>query len=102
MTDKLQTTIADIIAWAEDRGIFEHGTISKQYEKHVEEVGELGASLIDDDQFRFKDAVGDVMVTLIIMAAMRHVTVAECLEAAYDQIKLRTGQMISGVFVKDK
>jgi hypothetical protein len=42
------------------------------------------------------------MVTLIILAEMKKVTLEECLNGAYDIISKRTGKMINGQFVKDE
>lgn len=48
----------------------------------------------------FKDSVGDVIVTLIILSMQKGTNVQECLEMAYNEIKGRTGKMVDGVFVK--
>jgi hypothetical protein len=48
------------------------------------------------------DAIGDVLVTLIMCAATLHVNVTECLKLAYEEIKDRKGYLRpDGVFVKD-
>lgn len=99
MNNYLPTLIVD---WARERGILEKGTVASQYEKHVEEVGELGRALIENDQEKFADAVGDVMVTLIILAAMKNTTIEDCLRGAYQTISGRAGAMVDGVFVKSK
>ena len=49
-----------------------------------------------------KDSVGDVIVTLIILAMQKGTNVEECLQLAYDEIKGRTGKMVDGVFVKSE
>jgi len=41
------------------------------------------------------------MVVLAIIARQHNLTVTECLEHAYNDIKDRKGQMIDGVFVKE-
>jgi len=48
-----------------------------------------------------KDAIGDIMVTLIIQCKMQGMDLQDCLESAYNVIKNRTGKMVDGVFVKD-
>jgi NTP pyrophosphatase (non-canonical NTP hydrolase) len=48
-----------------------------------------------------KDGIGDTIVTLILAADLAGLTIQECLQAAYDEIKDRTGTMINGQFVKD-
>lgn len=91
-----------VIDWAQDRGIFDKATKASQYEKTLEEVGELGRYLIDYDKEQVKDAIGDIVVTLILQAEMNGTSVLECLEQAYDVISKRQGKMINGVFVKDE
>ena len=88
-----------IISWADDRNIIKGGTAKDQCLKLIQEVGELsdnlckGKSPIDD--------IGDCMVVLAIIAEQHGLTVKECLEHAYNDIKDRKGQMIDGVFVKE-
>jgi NTP pyrophosphatase (non-canonical NTP hydrolase) len=87
--------------WAEDKGILANATTMKQAEKTHEEVLELMAAIDEDNRDEIKDAIGDIMVTLIIQAKMQGMTIEECLNAAYDVISKRTGKMVNGQFVKD-
>ena len=48
------------------------------------------------------DGLGDVFVTIILAAEMAGLRIEDCLAAAYDEIKGRTGTMSGGVFVKDR
>ena len=48
-----------------------------------------------------KDAFGDTLVTLIILAAKYGLGLEECLELAYNEIKDRTGKTVGGTFIKD-
>jgi NTP pyrophosphatase (non-canonical NTP hydrolase) len=98
----LETLNQQVIEWAEDRGIFEKATPAAQYEKHVEEVGELGRALIECDQAKMEDAIGDIIVTLIILADMQGTSIEACLQGAYDVIAKRKGSMVDGVFVREK
>ena len=88
--------------WAKDKGIFDKATPIKQAMKTVEEVTELCNAILDNDIVEIKDAIGDIVVTLIIQAKMQGMTIEECLNAAYDVISKRTGKMINGTFVKDE
>ena len=47
------------------------------------------------------DGIGDSFVTLIILAKQLGLEPAECLEAAWNEIKNRTGKTVNGVFVKN-
>jgi NTP pyrophosphatase (non-canonical NTP hydrolase) len=62
---------------------------------------ELISAIDEDNREEIKDAIGDIVVTLIIQAKMQGMTIEECLNAAYDVISKRTGKMINGQFVKD-
>jgi len=87
--------------WAEERGIFNEGTAMAQALKTLEETTELCVAVQKNDRSETIDAMGDIMVTLIIQAKMQNVTLESCLHAAYKIISNRTGKMTSGQFVKD-
>ena len=87
--------------WADDRNLIQGATPAAQYQKLCEEVGELGRALIEDNADEVKDAIGDTIVVLTIMATQCGMNVEECIEAAYDQIKDRKGKMVNGIFVKE-
>ena len=91
----------EIVKWAEARGILDKATRASQYEKHVEEVGELGRALIENDPVKIKDALGDVYVTIVLLAALSNMSIGDCIDAAYQEIAGRKGKMVDGVFVKD-
>jgi len=57
---------------------------------------------LKDNQEELKDGIGDSFVTLIILAGQLGYTPTECLLAAYNEIKGRTGKLEGGVFVKDE
>ena len=88
-------------SWAKEKGIFDKATPLKQALKTQEELTELLNAIVDDDKLEIEDAIGDIMVTLIILAEMQGVTLEECLNGAYDIISKRTGKMVNGQFVKD-
>ena len=67
--------------------------------KLLQEVGELSDSLCKGKDFR--DDVGDIMVVLINILVRNGVTIDECLEIAYNDIKDRKGKMVDGVFIKE-
>lgn len=50
----------------------------------------------------FKDAVGDCVVVLTMMAQQYGIRIEDCIEQAYQEIKDRKGEMVDGVFVKQK
>lgn len=95
-----------VIKWADDKRlippVLDKVTALSQYTKTVEEVSEIGVSIAKLDEAGVKDGIGDVLVTLIIQAEMWGLTLEDCLEAAYNEIKDRTGTLQGGVFVKDE
>jgi len=92
---------ACVETWAEEKGIFKNGTTIAQAIKTLEESVELAEAVYKKDKSEIIDAMGDIMVTLIIQAKMQDVSIEECLNSAYNVISNRTGKMIDGQFVKD-
>jgi NTP pyrophosphatase (non-canonical NTP hydrolase) len=90
--------------WADKKGIYEKGDPKTQLIKLFEEAGELSKAILknDDDDVEFVDAIGDCIVVLTNLAALKGYKVELCINSAYDQIKSRTGAMINGTFVKDQ
>ena len=90
-----------VVQWAKDRNLIEGATPDKQFLKLAEEMGELGSGLAKNNQDEIKDAIGDMMVVLTIMAEQLGMTVDEWYAHAYNEIKDRKGKMVDGVFVKE-
>ena len=90
-----------VIAWAEQKGIFENGTYRGQALKTLEEVQELQEAIENDDRDEVIDALGDILVTIIIQAEMHELSLVDCLDSAYNVIAKRSGKMVDGQFVKD-
>ena len=53
------------------------------------------------NRIEIEDALGDILVTIIIQAEMQGMSLVNCLESAYNIIAKRTGKMVDGQFVKD-
>lgn len=98
MLEKLEELI---IRWAEAKGILAGSDPLSQFGKTDEETNELYEALMAGDREATKDAIGDIVVTLIIQAKMQGFTLNECVQHAYNIISKRTGKMKNGVFVKD-
>jgi NTP pyrophosphatase (non-canonical NTP hydrolase) len=88
--------------WAQEKGIFDKATPIKQAMKTQEELTELLNAILNDDKLEIKDAIGDILVTIIIQAKMQGMLIEDCLSSVYDIISKRTGKMVNGQFVKDK
>lgn len=87
--------------WAEDRNLIDGSTPEKQMLKLAEEHGELAAALARGNHEEAKDAIGDMIVVLTILAAQLGFPVEICITYAYNTIKHRTGRMQDGVWIKD-
>ena len=91
-----------VIRWLEDRRIIQNSTVEAQFLKTVSEIGELADCINKGDIDGIKDAIGDVTVTLLAVAAILDIDFTDCLEHAYNEIKDRRGVLMpNGVFVKD-
>lgn len=90
-----------VIAWATQKGILEKGTPIAQSGKTMEECTELMVAIATDNDDEIVDALGDILVTIIIQAEMQGLKLTECLESAYNVISKRTGVMKDGQFHKD-
>ena len=64
--------------------------------------GHVGERYTEAMLDQVKDGIGDLTVTAILAAEMAGLRFEDCLAAAYDEIKGRTGKMEGGQFVKDK
>lgn len=87
--------------WHMDRGITENGTVQMQFIKLTEEVGELAAAIARNKIDDAKDAIGDCLVLLNIIAELQGTSLKECWNLAYEEIKDRKGYLLSnGNFIK--
>lgn len=95
-TDEL---IDAVRGWGYDKGLHDP---KAQLNKVIEEVGEI-AHEVTRNQYGdlFSDAIGDTLVTIIILANICGKDARECLLHAYNDIKNRTGITENGTFVKD-
>ena len=98
-TEWIITWIQRIKQWHHDRNLIEGATDKDQVCKLIQEVGELSDNVCKKRDIR--DDIGDCIVVLINIAERNNLTLTECLEKAYDDIKDRKGRMIDGIFVKE-
>ena len=87
--------------WASERGLYDKGDPKTQALKLVEEVGETCRAILKQDEPEIIDGIGDCVVVLTNLAKLAGTTIEECIDAAYDEIKNRTGKMNNGTFKKD-
>lgn len=91
--------INNVEQWSISKGL-DTAESSKQFLKVSEEIGETAAALARGNREALKDGIGDVVVTLVILAQQNGFTLKECVQCAYNEIKDRKGRMVDGVFVK--
>lgn len=120
--EELQDKILD---WAQERGILDASNPVKQLSKTQEELDETMDALVkigdlhdlkqlslidvgnkqailDEYNAEVVDGIGDMLVTIIILAELCGFDSTECLQVAYDEIKNRKGEMRDGLFVKEE
>lgn len=98
--------ITKINEWADERNLKQAGP-KIQWMRITEEVGEIRDVLLKPTKFTepqaaLKDAIGDTLVTIIVLAHQLDLDVTECLSIAYEEIKNRKGKMVNGTFVKEE
>ena len=90
-----------IRTWATERGLNDKGDTKTQFCKLMEEAGELGRAVLKDNHKEFVDAIGDMVVVLTNLAELGGISIEQCIDAAYAEIKNRKGKMVNGTFVKN-
>lgn len=90
-----------VIKWANDKNLLEPENHKSQYLKFIEESGELAQGILKNNEDLIEDSLGDVLVTLIILAEQLDHDLVECLETAYNEIKDRQGRTVDGTFIKN-
>jgi NTP pyrophosphatase (non-canonical NTP hydrolase) len=92
----------EVIQWALDKGIITPDNAKSQLLKSFEEMGEVARAVLKNNQEELIDGLGDVVVTLIILAEIKGVKLEDCLGSAYNVIKNRTGKTVNGTFIKNE
>jgi NTP pyrophosphatase (non-canonical NTP hydrolase) len=96
------STEMKVIQWGEARGIVRHSTVLAQANKTQEEVNELFQAIHSKDKAAMADAYGDILVTLVMGAAIADLDLQTCFEMAYQEIKDRKGSLnADGIWVKE-
>ena len=95
------TVFEKIEAWAEARNLIQGSDSFRQLAKLTEEAGELAGGIAKQRPEVVADSIGDCVVVLTILAAQNGLNIADCIQAAYEEIKDRKGRMVDGVFVKE-
>lgn len=97
----MKTNIENVIQWAKDKDLLKKENSFAQMAKVTEEVGEVASALLKKDTPKLMDGIGDVVVTLILLAEQNGLSIESCLDCAWNEIKNRTGKTVDGTFIKD-
>lgn len=103
--DGIAELIDKVNEWAISHGL-DQGNPKIEWMKVTEKVGEIRDVFLKphdfaDPEWSLKDAIGDSIVTLIVLCLQLGYDVEECLTIAYNDIKDRQGVMIDDNFVKE-
>ena len=91
--------IKKVAQWHHDRNLIEGASDKDQFCKLIQEAGELSDNICKGKDV--SDDIGDMIVVLINIAERNNLTLEECLERAWDDIKDRKGKMVDGIFIKE-
>lgn len=99
-TDSASELVEKVALWGRDKDLNDP---KAQLNKVIEEVGEMAHEICRNnyDSNLLADAIGDTLVTVIILADILGMDPIMCLNAAYNEIKSRSGETKNGTFVKD-
>lgn len=97
-----EITELEVVRWGEARGIIQNSDAKTQLLKAFSEMGELADAITKRDRGAIIDGLGDILVCLVMVAAIEDVDLKQCFKSAYNEIKDRKGYLNKeGVFVKD-
>ena len=95
----MQDLIEKVEQWHVDRNLIDGANDKDQVLKLLQEMGELSDNVCKGNDIR--DDLGDMLVVMINIMKRNNISMEECLQVAYDDIKDRKGKMIDGIFVKE-
>jgi NTP pyrophosphatase (non-canonical NTP hydrolase) len=95
----MEELVKKVAQWHHDRNLIEGATDKDQFCKLIQEAGELSDNICKGKDI--SDDIGDMIVVLINIAERNNLTLKECLEKAWDDIKDRKGKMVDGIFIKE-
>ena len=100
-TEVKDTVFDKIRRWGEERNFYGEGgaTVQSQFIKLGEELGELAGNIARGKDVR--DDIGDMVVVLTHIAELSGVSIEDCIEHSYNDIKDRKGEFRNGSFVKE-
>src|SRR5210317_2601044 len=98
-TTELVELIKQIKQWHVDRNLIEGANDKDQVCKLIQEVGELSDNVCKGKDVA--DDIGDCIVVLINIATRNNLSLGDCMNQAWMDIKDRKGKMVDGIFIKE-
>tara|TARA_Y100000385_G_scaffold99475_1_gene102884 strand:- start:656 stop:952 length:297 start_codon:yes stop_codon:yes gene_type:complete len=95
----MEELVKKVAQWHHDRNLIDGATDKDQFCKLIQEAGELSDNICKGKDM--SDDIGDMIVVLINIAERNNLTLKECLEKAWEDIKDRKGKMVDGIFIKE-
>lgn len=96
----IEMSIQNVVSWHLARNLI-HGSDDKQQVlKLIQEVGELSESVCKKQSPI--DDIGDIVVVLLNIAIRHNLSLKDCIDHAYEDIKDRRGKMVDGIFIKEE
>jgi len=89
----------NIAKWHHERNLIKGATDKDQFCKLIQEAGELSDNICKGKDIA--DDIGDMIVVLINIAERNGLTLEDCMQRAWEDIKDRKGKMIDGIFIKE-
>ena len=89
----------NIAKWHHERNLIKGATDKDQFCKLIQEAGELSDNICKGKDIA--DDIGDMIVVLINIAERNGITLEDCMQRAWEDIKDRKGKMIDGIFIKE-
>ena len=92
--------VQDVAEWGDKRGLKDTDDIQMKIQRFLQEAIEIHEAVVLNDEDEFQDAIGDTLVTLIMLAKAKGYKTEDCLAKAFNVIKLRKGLTKNGQFIR--
>ena len=98
MDQRYEGIIDEVVDWGAERGLTNPEAFKSQLIKLNEEVGELNAKSLRQEDLT--TAIGNIQVVLILLCEQLGINYHNSLQETFDEIYNRKGETIDGVFIK--
>ena len=92
----------DIVRFFEEKGLYAKTDEFKQFDKLEEETAELYEALRHESKDSILSEAGDVYICLLNTLHCLGLTMEDAVNAATDKVINRKGEVVEGLFVKEK